>query len=223
MIDTTKFYEYFQPEQVKDRIHIIGCGSVGSTVAELLIRHGLTKLTLYDFDKVELKNLANQMFDLEDVGELKTAAVKRKLCAIDKGCEKDVVLKGRYEDQYVTGIVFLCVDSIELRQKIYEELAQMDKVKAVIDIRTGLTNASCYAFDTKDSKSQMFVAKHSNFTDEEANDATPMSACGEVLGVAGTVRLISALGVNNLIYYLKGNKLKKYIYIDCEKFELTSI
>ena len=41
-IDLSKSYEYFQPEKVDCRIHIVGCGSVGATVAELLVRLGLT-------------------------------------------------------------------------------------------------------------------------------------------------------------------------------------
>jgi len=64
-LNLAKSYDFFKPEEVKERIHIIGCGSVGSAVAELLARFGLTKLTLYDFDKVEPKNLANQLFRQE--------------------------------------------------------------------------------------------------------------------------------------------------------------
>ena len=45
-IDLSKSYEYFQPEKVDGRIHIIGCGSVGGTVAELLVRLGLTEISL---------------------------------------------------------------------------------------------------------------------------------------------------------------------------------
>ena len=47
-IDLSKSYEYFQPEKVDCRIHIVGCGSVGATVAELLVRLGLTNIALWD-------------------------------------------------------------------------------------------------------------------------------------------------------------------------------
>ena len=67
-MDLSKSYEYFQPEKLTDRVHIIGCGSVGSTVAENLARSGVTKFTLWDFDVVEPHNLANQMFREKDVG-----------------------------------------------------------------------------------------------------------------------------------------------------------
>ena len=54
-IDLSKSYEYFQPEKVDCRIHIVGCGSVGATVAELLVRLGLTNIALWD--KLELDGL----------------------------------------------------------------------------------------------------------------------------------------------------------------------
>lgn len=61
-MDLSKIEMVFDPASVKGRIHIIGCGSVGSTVAELLARYGLTKFTLWDMDFVEPKNIVNQMF-----------------------------------------------------------------------------------------------------------------------------------------------------------------
>ena len=61
-MNLVKSQDYFNPLDVTKRCHIIGCGSVGSTVAELLIRLGLTKISLYDFDVVSAHNLANQMF-----------------------------------------------------------------------------------------------------------------------------------------------------------------
>ena len=63
----TKSIEYFDPVNVKGKCHIIGCGSVGSTVAALLARLGVTKFVLYDFDRVEAHNLANQMFIHKDI------------------------------------------------------------------------------------------------------------------------------------------------------------
>ena len=53
-----------------------------------------------------------------------------------------------------------------------------------------------------------------NFSHEEAAAETPVSACGVTLGVATTVRLISALAVNNYIKYVKGEGLWKFVQID---------
>ena len=39
MIDLSKSLEYFDPSKVREQIHIVGCGSVGSTLAENLGQH----------------------------------------------------------------------------------------------------------------------------------------------------------------------------------------
>ena len=74
-MDLSKSYDYFQPEKDTARIHIVGCGSVGATVAENLARCGITKFTLWDFDTVEPHNLANQIFRQKDVGKTKVEAL----------------------------------------------------------------------------------------------------------------------------------------------------
>jgi len=73
----------------------IGYGSVGSTVAELLARFGLIKLTLYDFDKVESKNLANQMFRQEHVGMTKVDALAHMLCEINPEIKVTIMVTTR--------------------------------------------------------------------------------------------------------------------------------
>lgn len=60
-MDLSKSYEYFQPEKVEARINIVGCGSVGATLAENLVRLGITNLALWDMDVVNPHNLANQI------------------------------------------------------------------------------------------------------------------------------------------------------------------
>ena len=74
-MDLSKSYEYFQPEKVDSRIHIVGCGSVGATIAENLIRLGLTNITLWDMDVVSPHNLANQIFRQQDIGRPKVEAL----------------------------------------------------------------------------------------------------------------------------------------------------
>ena len=89
-MDLSKSLDWFNPDSVSERIHIIGCGSVGSTVAELLTRFGLTKFTLYDFDLVEPHNIANQMFRKTDIGKTKVEALQSIICEINPEAGKDI-------------------------------------------------------------------------------------------------------------------------------------
>lgn len=215
--DTTKFYEFFRPEQCEGRIHIIGCGSVGSTIAELISRHGLTNVTLYDFDQVERHNLANQMFRHKDIGRPKAEALRDMLLEISPDMEIKTEAKG-YTGQRLSGYVFLCVDNIDLRREIATANRTNQYIKAMFDIRTGLTDAQHYAADWSDDKMVEDFLGGMNYTHEEAMAARPVSACNVSLSVAPTIRVICSYAVANFTNFVKGGGLKKYILMDAFSF-----
>lgn len=62
---------------------IIGCGSVGSLVAMELARAGVEKFVLCDADTLEYHNICRHQCGIEDVGDLKVNALKRKLLNIN--------------------------------------------------------------------------------------------------------------------------------------------
>ena len=211
-MNLAKSYDFFQPEMCRERLHIIGCGSVGSTLAENLARFGLTKFTLYDFDRVEPHNIVNQMFTSEDIGKLKTDATAEMLIRINPDIKADLrtVDKG-YVGQRLSGYVFLCVDSIDLRREIATINRDNQHIKAMFDFRTRLTDAQHYAADWSDLKMVEAFLNSMAFTHEEAKEATPVSACNVTLCVAPTVRSIVNAGVVNFINFVKGNGIKKLI------------
>lgn len=222
-MDLSKSYDFFQPEKDTARIHIVGCGSVGSTLAENLARCGVTKMTLWDFDTVEAHNIVNQMFRQQDVGKPKVEALKDILMDINPEIKDDVELKPKgWEGKLMSGYIFLCVDNIELRRTIVEKHMDSPYVKAVFDFRTLLESAQHYAADWSDYKMKQDLLKSMQFSHEEAAEETPVSACGVTLGVATTVRLVCALGVNNYINFVKGNGIKKLIMIDGFHFMLDA-
>jgi threonine dehydrogenase-like Zn-dependent dehydrogenase len=222
-LNLAKSYDFFKPEDVKERIYIIGCGSVGSTVAELLARFGLTKLSLYDFDTVEPKNLANQMFRQEHIGMEKTSAVANMLCEINPEMKNTIKVAAHgYVSQKLSGYVFLCVDNIDLRREIAIANKSNPHIKAMFDFRTRLTDAQHYAANWNDIKMFDDFIRSMSFTHEEAKEETPVSACNVTLSVAPTIRIISALGVANFVNFVKGAELKKFIQIDAFGFMLDA-
>ncbi len=66
---------------------VAGCGSVGSYLAELLVRGGVGRLTLLDPEPVEAANLSRTVYTVEDVGVPKTEALARRLLRIDPAVE----------------------------------------------------------------------------------------------------------------------------------------
>lgn len=222
-MDLSKSYDYFQPEKIDSRIHIIGCGSVGATVAENLARCGITKMTIWDFDVVEPKNLANQIFRVKDVGKPKVEALKDILMDINPDIEHDLKLKpDGWNGQQLNGFVFLAVDNIELRREIVEMHFDNPYVKAMFDFRTRLEDAQHYAADWSEPEMKKAFLNSMAFSHDEAAKETPVSACNVTLSVCPTIRVICALGVANFMNFWNGKSLKKLILADSFAFALDA-
>jgi len=69
---------------------IVGVGGVGSVCAEMLVRCGIGKLILYDYDKVELANMNRLFYTPEQIGLDKVDAAKASLTKINP----DVKIEG---------------------------------------------------------------------------------------------------------------------------------
>ena len=223
VLNLAKSYEFFQPEACRERLHIIGCGSVGSTLAELLARFGLTNLTLYDFDTVEPHNLANQMFRQKHIGMPKVDALIEMLAEINPEIGNNLKpAKEGYTGQRLSGYVFLCVDNIELRREIAAKNKDNPHIKAMFDFRTRLTDAQHYAANWSDIRMVNDFLRSMAFSHEEASAETPVSACNVSLSAAPVIRMICALGVMNFINFVKGGGIKKFIQIDASGFTLDA-
>lgn len=221
MMNLAKSYDFFQPEKLRERVHILGCGSVGSTVAENLARYGITNINLYDFDKVEPHNIVNQMFAQEDVGRLKTEAVADIICRINPDAQESIKLFSEgYTGQRLSGYVFLCIDNIDICREIAEANKTNTRIKAMFNFRTRLTDAQHYAADWSDIHMVDGFIGTMQFSHEEALAATPMSACHVPLSVAATVRLICGFGVANFINFARGKSINKTVLLNTEPFDL---
>ena len=117
-MNLNKSREFFDPELLDAPIHIIGCGAVGSTIAENLARLGIKELNIWDFDDVEEHNIANQMFFQHQVNKPKTEAVE-SICKLINP-EISIIKHERYTDESLSGYVFICPDSIKVRRRILE-------------------------------------------------------------------------------------------------------
>lgn len=212
-MDLSKSMDYFQPATDRSRIHIIGCGSVGSTIAENLARCGVVNFTLWDFDTVEAHNIVNQMFDDRDIGRPKAEAVRDMIIRINPDAAPTIKIKPNgWNGEIISGYIFLCVDSIDIRRAIVEKVWDNMSVKAVFDVRTSLEFAYHYAAKWNDRAQKQALIDSMQFSHEEAAAEAPVSACGTTLGVVTTVRIISALAVNNYINLIRGKGLWKFVH-----------
>lgn len=217
-MNLNKHREFFDPEELKEEIHIIGCGAVGSTIAEQLARLGVKQLHLYDFDVVTEHNITNQMFYAAHVGLTKLKALDEILHAINPEIELIHHPEGWEEGTTLSGYVYLAVDDIETRQKIVKDNLFNPTIVAMFDTRMRLTDAQHFAA-LWNADGKKFLQETMNFTKEEAANSTPVSACGTTLSVTPTVRIICSLAVSNLINVILGKEIAKTVLIDA--FDMT--
>ncbi|MET9697125.1 ThiF family adenylyltransferase [Streptomyces sp. NPDC006529] len=67
------------PALADTHVLLVGVGSVGSYLAEVLVRSGVGRLTLVDPDRVEPANLGRSLFGVRDIGRNKAKATAKRL------------------------------------------------------------------------------------------------------------------------------------------------
>lgn len=217
-MNKSKLLEFFNADElVKKPVHLIGCGAIGSHVAETLSKMGITNVHLYDFDIVESKNVTNQNFNSDDIGRSKIDSVANKMLANNSEMKITFHAKG-IEKPYIIseGHVFLMVDNIDLRREIVKANQFNPNIESWHDFRMRLTDAQYYFADAHDPEQVKNLLDTMNFTSEEAKAATPKSACGVELSVIYTVQNIVSWGVCNFARYLLGQTPKTLIFTNME-------
>ncbi|MBB1258563.1 ThiF family adenylyltransferase [Streptomyces alkaliterrae] len=71
------------PDLAQAHVLLVGVGSVGSYLADVLVRSGVGALTLVDPDVVEPANVGRALFGVEDIGASKVKATARRLRAVN--------------------------------------------------------------------------------------------------------------------------------------------
>lgn len=220
-MNLSKSLEYFDPiNDVKAPIHIIGIGAMGSRIAELLVRLGIRQLHIWDMDIVEDKNITNQLYFHKQIGLPKTEALEEILKEINP--QVDVKKHGKYTNQNLSGYIFLCVDSIELRYEIANTNKDNKYILGMFDTRMRLEDAQSYGANWADEDAKRAFIATMNFTDEEAKEATPVSACGTSLSVASTVVSTAAFTVSNFMNLVRKKECKLMIFTDAFKHTITT-
>lgn len=219
-----KSLELFNPNECKEVINIIGCGATGSTIAELLARFGLRNIKLWDFDTVESKNVANQVYTERDFGMKKVDALKRIMCDINSDAEKYIkTYPNGWNGERLEGYVFLCVDNIEVHKAIVEKNYYNNDIVAIFDQRCTLYEGQSFAALWHDVKQKENLKRSQDFTHEEAQASEVRSGCNEVLSVAPTFRVLVNMVVCNLINYIKTGNFRKMIVVHPFDYEVAAM
>ncbi len=202
----------FNPLSFSLPVHTIGCGGVGSHIATALARMGVglpqSPIYLYDFDMFEEHNLANQHMTKNHIGWSKIKAVKRQLQEI----RSDIVVhtrRGRVDRQIeLSGMVFLCVDSMEARATIMKTCLEGNSdIECVIETRMDAGVGISHCFDPNNSR-HCDCWWEQCYSDKEADN---MAGCGGTLSIVSSVYGTVSLALKQFEAFARAGTAKRLV------------
>ena len=209
-LDVQRHIELFDPYTFNTPIHVIGCGATGSWLVLQLAKLGIKGelINAWDFDHVEEHNIPNQAFGLHDIGRSKALSIESQV--VDMTGSHIKIHDKKYTNQRLSGIVFLMVDSMSERKRIWEESIKMKSaVKLLIEPRMGLDMGRIYNVLPMDSTHHERY-EDCYYTDDEAD----VSACGTSLTVITSAMATASWCTRQLINFNDGTELDNEILID---------
>jgi len=138
-LDHWRQMDEITPTQLsKFAVTVIGVGGIGSFAVEALTTMGVSNITVYDDDTVELHNLSSQAYDLRHIGMKKVEAIRDR-CQEKSGIVIKIHAEQFSNKQPVSGIVISGVDSMESRVDIWNAIRYNPTVCFYIDARMGIS------------------------------------------------------------------------------------
>ena len=108
--------------QKEQHVVVIGCGAVGSRVAELLVLGGIKKLTLIDHDTFSADNIGRHILDQAHIGKNKAVALasclKARMPGVDINSQADRIIQTEFIGSLDATALVLATGSAPLERQI---------------------------------------------------------------------------------------------------------
>lgn len=193
IVSPVRHLDVFDPAAFDKRIDVIGAGATGSKVALELAKLGIRNIHVWDFDKVEKHNIANQAFRMADIGKEKVEALK-DIVEQATGIKIVTHTEEATGEQEFGEVVFLLTDSIESRRKIFEgSLKYKVTTQVIIETRMGAEHGRVYTLDP--NKPSHIKAWEATLKPVKKK----VTACGTAVTVGATASLIASMAVWQMI------------------------
>ncbi|MFA7142581.1 MAG: ThiF family adenylyltransferase [Candidatus Dojkabacteria bacterium] len=198
MIDIRRHQGIFNASNFEDKkILVIGCGAIGSKIVTSLIKLGLENITVYDHDKVESHNIANQDFNINQIGMSKVNAIKdfataneANIKVHEEKCNRDTIKDSVFH------YAFIAVDTLEGRKELIDALTRNISIELIIETRMGSDEVQINSLNGRQHYKDWL--KTINFDKEMVE----VSACGSPISFGLISDLSAMLAVNMLIHYV---------------------
>jgi len=194
MIEPMRHISIFSPEKFGAKpVNVIGAGATGSKIVMELAKLGIENIHVWDFDTVEVHNIANQLYGNQHVGKLKVDALKEIIK--DFTGTEITTYNEKFVDQPLFGVVFLLTDTMSSRKEIWENSIRYKlNVDLMIETRMGAEIGRIYVIDPK-LQHEIKMWEGTLCEDEVTED----SLCGSSVTVGPTAGLVAGYAVWQLI------------------------
>jgi molybdopterin/thiamine biosynthesis adenylyltransferase len=198
-VDNTRHYSIFSGETFGSRrVDVIGVGATGSKTVVELAKKGVQNLHVWDFDRIESHNIANQAYFPNQVGMLKVEALGD---IIRQFTGLEIVQHPEKVDgtQPMGNVVFLMPDKMSARKEIWQRgLRLKPNIDHIIETRMGVDSGRVYSF------SPIVPAQFREWegTLYDDNDADVERApCGTAITVGATAEIVTGIAVWQFIQW----------------------
>lgn len=206
----------FQKNIENKKIVLIGCGGIGSPLAELLVRGGFLNLTLIDYDKIDKTNLNRQIYFEKDIGRKKSFVLRDYLLEINENAKINVIGNEVNENNinnfcFDANLIIDATDNFEIR-KLINKFSLENKKDWLYNGAVKTEVISCLFYFKENLFKKVFNSKIKN---EKASD----------VGILPSTTFLSAsLAFNQILKYflnIKENKLIKLNLWTNQLFEVN--
>lgn len=211
----------FDPNRMVDGLTIIGCGGIGASALPTLATLGVRKITIWDPDAVEPRNVASQlMFYPSDIGRPKVEVARERLLAygVDGVETRQEYFDGTLHGDSIEGIVISAVDSMVARRQIWDGVKDNPFVTLLIDGRIGGENLVLIVIDPLNPDHVKWYEKFQLFSDDQA---TPLP-CTQRAVVYPAVAL-GALMAATLAKVQRGIEVPRYTAQNMQDWETVTV
>lgn len=190
------------PGLAEARFTIVGCGGIGSNLANLVARLGGRRFALFDPDEVAEENVAPGWFLPNEIGYKKVEVIQTAL-----DCRFGIISRAANEkfsgQLCVSDVVLVCTDSMDSRRAAWENRGSLAGWQLWVDCRMGCDQCSVYTvyrppgYETQPSKEyatwQSYVSSYEAVLDLPdaplpcGMKATAALTVGMLPGLVGTV------------------------------------
>jgi len=192
--------------KLKDKaVTVVGAGGIGTWLVTYLVKAGV-RVLLYDMDDYNINNLGGQLIPHKYINVNKAQALadfSNELVGLHENGEPHVIAMGEFtESSVVTEVTLAAVDSMKVRETIYEVWKEQDHAEIFIDGRMGAEQ--CQVITTLYNDLEYYTDHW--FPD---NEAATLPCAYKATAFVGS--LTASIMMQQLVNYLSNNTIAQKV------------